>query len=139
MKNSKESNIEDQPKEPRKFCTGILQRKFKINYNMAKEICDLAEMAHLENGWFDVKEKPAKDYGIEMLVFGKPINSTEDIFGYFIAFLNPCSGWVKKDDHSCLLYVTHYQMLNIPKEENKVSDLELVDLSVGRRIQSKEC
>ncbi len=133
MKSSKEEN--DNEELPR-MSACLLQRKFKINYSMAKQICDLVKMAHLEDGWFDVKEKPPSEYGIEMLVFGKPINLLENCFGYFIAFHNPCSGWVKKDDHTCLLYVTHYQLLKIPQEEKSLT--ELPELVVGRRHPLKE-
>lgn len=117
MKKSKSQEPELENNDIGKISIPLLQRKFQLSHDTSKQICDFIDIAKLDSGWFDVKEKPVTEYGIELLVYAKPLNSADEIFGYFIASLNPCSGWVKKDDHTCLLYVTHYQFLNLPKVE----------------------
>lgn len=88
----------------------LLQRKFKLSYAMAKEICDLASHPGHQDAWANV-ELHQPPFNELLLVYGKPINMISCPFEKAIAHFDIRCGWVKHDKEGTILYVTHWQML----------------------------
>lgn len=88
----------------------LLQRKFKLSFAMAKEICDLASRPANQIEWVNV-ELTHPPFNELLLVYGKPINMISFPFEKAIAHFDIRCGWIKHDKEGTMLYVTHWQTL----------------------------
>jgi hypothetical protein len=96
------------------FSPNYLQRKFKLSYSYAKQICEIFEKLHLVKSWLDVRIDLPK-HKETVIVYGRLKRlKTKKKQQYYLAIFDAHSGWFELHNREPL-YVTKWTTISYDK------------------------
>jgi hypothetical protein len=96
----------------------FLQRKFKLSFSYAKQICEIFEKLHLVKTWNDVRLSLPK-HKETVIVYGRLKRlKTKKKQDHYLAVFDAHSGWYELHNKDAL-YVTKWTAINIDKSEKE--------------------